>query len=128
MGRWKPSVVYLRGPGFVRSLRSARIRLNATPAQDERDTNRPVRFMWDYGAFPVWIDAAQLNELDASFQRELQDWSDRVTTAMWGPHGPDAPGWDGPDDAVVQALDAEGRALAQRLHDTVGWQVEYEPL
>lgn len=97
-----------------------------------RQRGHPVRvhvtFAWDYDAFPARVDAEQLDAIDPEFRRELQAWSDRVTAAMWGPHGPDAEGWDGPGAAVIAALDGEGRALAQRLHEMHGWEIEYVPI
>jgi hypothetical protein len=80
--------------------------------------------MWDYAAFPVWgrpgasvdLDRA----IDAHLRNDLQDWSDRVTEAMWGASGPDVPGWEGPSDQVVDGFNAEGRALTRRLQDALG--------
>ena len=84
--------------------------------------------MWDYGAFPAWVSEEQPGAIDPALQDLLQAWSDRVTNAMWGPNGPDAPAWDGPGDDVITALDAEGRSLAHRLAESVGWDIDYVPL
>jgi hypothetical protein len=90
--------------------------------------------MWDYTAFPVWAMSAasgdQVRGIEAGLRSDLQDWSDRVTDAMWGPDGPSAPGWDGPGDAVIERFDEQGRALAARLQDVIGPEtaVEYEPI
>jgi len=127
MAKWKPSVVYLRGPGFVSSLRTARIRWRSLPAQESlepRGDRNQVDVMWDYAAFPVCGRVGASFDLDraidAQLRDDLQGWSDRVTDAMWEPVGPDAPGWDGPDDSVIEAFDNEGRTLARRLQDALG--------
>jgi hypothetical protein len=91
---------------------------------------------WDYAAFPVWSGPDNTSGMDATraikpeLRHELQDWCDRVSSAMWGPDGPEAPGWDGPGDEVVGALDTEGRALADRLQEALGPTsvVEYLPI
>jgi hypothetical protein len=114
MAKWKPSVVFLRGPGFLASLRTVRIRLRRPPArpiEDCADRNQ-VDVMWDYAAFPVWgrpgatfdLDRA----LDAQLRNDLQDWSDRVTQAVAGPNGPDMPGREGPTDQVVEGVQHRG--------------------
>ncbi len=84
--------------------------------------------MWDYSAFPAWVSDEQRDAIEPALQDELQAWSDRVTHVMWGPNGPDAEGCDGPDDQVIAALDAEGRALAERLRQSTGWAIAYVPL
>jgi hypothetical protein len=79
---------------------------------------------WDYSAFPVWVETndsgAEHVTIDHELEQALQDWCDRVSDAMSGPHGPDAPGWDGPGDDVLAVLDAEGAALAIRFQQSLG--------
>jgi hypothetical protein len=84
--------------------------------------------MWDYCAFLAWVSEERRDAIDPALREELQAWSDRLTDEVWGRNGPNADGWDGPGDEAVAALDGEGRVLAQRLHDNVGWDIEYVPL
>ena len=79
-----------------------------------------LKLMWDYTAFPVWDEGGAMVEpgslpVGEGLRNDLQAWSDRMTDVMWGPRGPDDPTWDGPDDAALEALVAEGMALAERL-------------
>jgi hypothetical protein len=53
--------------------------------------------------------------VSAELKEDLQAWSDRMTDLMWGPRGPDDPDWTGPDSSDVEALEAEARALHDRL-------------
>lgn len=121
MSRWKPSVVYLNGPGFLRSLRSVRIRLHTLPAQDKEGPERrgsargPVRFMWDYFAYPVWDDSP----LPPGLQASLQAWSDEGTERFTGQFS----GADLPDGWIVEWSD-RGRAQAHEVALVVG-EVDY---
>jgi hypothetical protein len=96
------------------------------------DPNGTYEFAWDYEAYPVWVQSrdsgAQHVRLDPTLEHTLQEWSDRVTDAMSRPNGPDAPGWDGPSDEILAALDAEGAALAVRFQEALGPSavVEYQ--
>jgi CspA family cold shock protein len=97
--------------------------------QNMGDANR-VEIYWDYGAYPVWTTPELDRTIDAGLRAKLQAWSDRVTDAMWGPDGPDAPGWEGPADAIVKQLDVEGRELADRVQEGLGPEISvvYQPV
>ena len=90
--------------------------------------------MWDYDAFPLWIDTGWIGQASSDalpipdlLRNELQDWSDRMTTLMWGPKEPSAPGWGGPDKAELERLNAEGLGLAVRVREELddSWSVTY---
>jgi hypothetical protein len=94
-----------------------------------------LRVMWDYDAFPVWmiddgVGVGASHDIDVGLRDDLREWSDRVTDAMWGPNGPDAPGWSGPGEEVVAGFNHEGEALATRLEQNLGAGaiVEYWPI
>jgi hypothetical protein len=121
MDMWKPGVVYLKGPGLLRSLRSVRIRLHSPAAPDEEDLERrgsargPVRFMWDYCAYPLWDDTPLSTELESSLQAWSDEGTERFTEDLNGVALPE--GW------VVEWSD-RGRALAHEVALVVG-EVEY---
>lgn len=78
-----------------------------------------VKVMWDYTAFPLWssdVDVEGL-QLSASLRSDLQDWSDRITDAMWGENGPDAPDHREPPESMVEVLRQEGLALTDRVRN-----------
>lgn len=91
--------------------------------------------MWDYDASPpLWIDTGWIGQASSDAlpipdlpSSELQNWSERMTTLMWGPNGPDAPGWGGPDQAELERLNAEGLRLAVRVRAALddSWSVTY---
>jgi hypothetical protein len=117
MDRWKPSVVYLKGPGLLRSLRSVRIRLHSPPAPDGEDSEprlsarRAVRFMWDYFAYPVWDDTPLSTELESSLRAWSDEGTERFTADLNGVAPPEgwAVGWSD-----------RGRALAHDVALVVG--------
>ena len=120
MAKWKPSVVYLRAPGFLNSLRTVRVRLRADPARGPhadgaRGFVGPVRFMWDYAAYPVWGGSTLSAELEA----RLQAWSDEGTERFMAQLSGAAP----PDGWIGEWSD-RGRALAHEVAAVVG-AVEY---
>jgi hypothetical protein len=79
MAKWKPSVVYLRGPGFLASLRTVRIRLRPLPAgpTEVRADRNQVDVAWDYAVFPGWgspgatADATPDSQFDAYTSADL---------------------------------------------------------
>lgn len=96
---------------------------------------RSVKVMWDYDASPpLWTDTGWIGPAGSDalpipdlLSSELRNWSDRMTILMWGPDGPDAPGWGGPDKAELEQLNAEGLRLAVRVRDALddSWTVTY---
>lgn len=96
---------------------------------------RSVKVMWDYDASPpLWIDTGWIGHASSDavpipdpLINELQNWSERMTTLMWGPNGPDARGWGGPDQAELERLNAEGLRLAVRMREALddSWSVTY---
>lgn len=99
----------------------------------EDSGERPtVKVMWDYDAFPLWVARpfgwASSTDLPLpdDLREELQRWSDELTAVMWGPTGPDAPGFN-PDRSAAAALDDRGRLLARRVRAALSkdWVVTY---
>ena len=88
--------------------------------------------MWDYEAFPLWVahplgEASSANlPIPDDLRDELQLWSDELTAVMWGPKGPDAPGFE-PNRDVLSALDDRGLLLARRVRAALSaeWLVSY---
>lgn len=90
--------------------------------------------MWDYDAFPLWVDAGWKGQASSDavpvpepLKDRLQAWSDEMTALMWGPNGPDAPGWDGPNRDDLDRLNASGLHLAVRVREALdqSWKVLY---
>ena len=50
-----------------------------------------------------------------------------MASLMWGPNGPDARGWEGPDPVDLAAVNARGRALAVLVRGDLddSWAVTY---
>lgn len=96
--------------------------------------DRTVKVMWDHDAFPLWMDVGRIGQTSSSrvpipepLKHELQAWSDEMTALMWGPNGPDAPGWDGPDRDDLERLNAAGWHLALLVRKALdqSWKVIY---
>ena len=90
--------------------------------------------MWDYGALPLWIDSGWAGQASSDalpiperLRNDLQGWSDRMTALMWGPNGPDAPGWGGPNRGELEQLNADGLRMAVRVREELddSWSVTY---
>lgn len=99
---------------------------------EDREQRPTVKVMWDYDAFPLWV-AHPLGQATSSnlplpddLRAELQRWSDDLSAVMWGPKGPDAPGFE-PDRDAVAALDDRGLSLAKRVRSALdaSWVVTY---
>ena len=108
------------------SARRRRMSRPATPALSYRGQvaeRRIVKVMWDYDAFPLWVTAGRLGQVSsqivpvsADLSRRLQVRSDGLTTLMWGPNGPDARGWNGPDPHDLATANEKGGS----------WRTSYE--
>jgi hypothetical protein len=95
---------------------------------------RAVKVMWDYEALPLWVDTGWIGQasshavpISKDLQDELQAWSDQISALMWGPKGPDAPGWDGPDRTDLERLNDDGLRLAVRVREALdnSWAVVF---
>jgi len=95
---------------------------------------RVVKVMWDHEAFPLWVTAGRPGQASSrgvpvsdDLARQLEAWSDELTSLMWGPNGPDARGWEGPDPDDLAAVNARGRALAILVRGELddSWDVTY---
>jgi hypothetical protein len=102
----------------------------------DSDPPHELEVAWDYHAFPIWagpggpVVSGEEFAVSAELRRALQSWSDDVTGAMWGPHGPDAPDNHGPSEDTLSVLDDRGRRLADRVRSELGptYSVRYRPI
>ncbi len=89
-------------------------------------SERAVKVMWGYEAFPLWVDTGWIGQASShavpfpeDLQDELQAWSDQMSALVWGPKGPDAPGWDGPNRSDLERLNDDGVRLAVRVQEAL---------
>lgn len=71
--------------------------------------------------------SSQAAPVSPDLSRQLQVWSDELTTLRWGPNGPDARGRNGPDPHDLATVNAKGRKLANLVRGELvdSWDVRY---
>jgi hypothetical protein len=101
-----------------------------TPLHPTASPPQRLKLMWDYDAFPLWTVPGPMGwqgmvpperlPISTPLRDELQEWSDQLSAAMWGTHGPDSKKSKPPSETAIAAFDARGRELLRRLREELG--------